>query len=48
MKEVQLVEEDNEVLEDVGKTLEANVIENLIRYELDEPAQTVTSSLSQT
>ncbi|GFZ15616.1 hypothetical protein Acr_25g0000250 [Actinidia rufa] len=37
MKEVQMIEEDIEVLEDVGRDPEAKVIEELVRYELDEP-----------
>ncbi|GFZ10836.1 hypothetical protein Acr_22g0002340 [Actinidia rufa] len=37
MKEVQLIEEEHEVLEDDGRDLKAKVIEDLIRYELDEP-----------
>ena len=36
MKEVQLVEEEHEFLEDVGRNLEAKVVEDLICYELDE------------
>ncbi|GFS36376.1 hypothetical protein Acr_00g0045620 [Actinidia rufa] len=36
--EVQLIEEDIEVLEDVGRDPETKVIEELVRYELDEPA----------
>ena len=36
MKEVQLVEEEIEVLEDIGRTPEDKVMEDLIRYELDE------------
>ena len=38
MKEVQLIEEEQEVLEDVERALEAKVVEDLIRYELDEPS----------
>ncbi|GFY97881.1 hypothetical protein Acr_12g0004220 [Actinidia rufa] len=38
MKEVQMVEEDIEVMEDVGRDPEAKVIEELVRYELDEPS----------
>ncbi|GFZ14402.1 hypothetical protein Acr_24g0005920 [Actinidia rufa] len=38
VKEVQMVEEDIEVLEDVGRDLEAKVIEELVCYELDEPS----------
>ena len=38
MKEVQLVEKEHEVLEDIGRNLEAKVVEDLIRYELDEPS----------
>ncbi|GFZ21894.1 hypothetical protein Acr_29g0010560 [Actinidia rufa] len=37
MKEVQMIEEDIEVLEDVGRDPEVKVIEELVRYELDEP-----------
>ena len=37
MTEVYLVEEELEVLEDVGKTPEDKVMEDLIRYELNEP-----------
>ncbi|GFZ00158.1 hypothetical protein Acr_13g0015570 [Actinidia rufa] len=36
MKEVQMIEENTEVLEDVGRDPEAKVIEELVRYELDE------------
>ncbi|XP_057505216.1 uncharacterized protein LOC130788530 [Actinidia eriantha] len=38
VKKVQMVEEDIEVLEDVGRDPEAKVIEELVRYELDEPS----------
>ena len=38
MQEVQLIEKEHEVLEDVGRDPEAKVIEDLIRYELDEPS----------
>ena len=38
MKEVQLVEEEREVLEDVGWTSDTKVVEELIRYELDDPS----------
>ncbi|GFS39638.1 hypothetical protein Acr_00g0064040 [Actinidia rufa] len=37
MREMQLVEEEQKVLEDVGMTLKTNVIEDLIRYDLDKP-----------
>ncbi|GFS40362.1 hypothetical protein Acr_00g0068110 [Actinidia rufa] len=37
MKEVQIIEENIGVLEDVGRDPEAKVIEELMRYELDEP-----------
>ncbi|GFS37725.1 hypothetical protein Acr_00g0053660 [Actinidia rufa] len=37
MKEVQIIEKNIEVLEDVGCDPEAKVIEELVRYELDEP-----------
>ena len=36
MKEVQLVEQEKEVLEDIGRTPEDKVMEDLIRYELNE------------
>ncbi|GFS33944.1 hypothetical protein Acr_00g0031400 [Actinidia rufa] len=36
MKEMQMVEEEREVLEDVGRTPEAKVVEDLMRYDLDE------------
>ncbi|GFY84506.1 hypothetical protein Acr_03g0012800 [Actinidia rufa] len=38
VQEVQLVEEEQEVLKDVGRDLEAKVVEDLMRYELDEPS----------
>ncbi|GFY88776.1 hypothetical protein Acr_06g0007160 [Actinidia rufa] len=38
VKEVQMVKEDIEMLEDVGCDPEAKVIEELVRYELDEPS----------
>ncbi|GFZ16802.1 hypothetical protein Acr_26g0000720 [Actinidia rufa] len=38
MKEVQLIEEEMEVLEDIWRDLEAKVVEDLICYELDEPS----------
>ncbi|GFZ11667.1 hypothetical protein Acr_23g0000520 [Actinidia rufa] len=38
MKEVQLVEDERKILEDVGRILEAKVVEDLIHYELDEPS----------
>ena len=38
MKEVKMVEEENEVLEDVGKTPEAKVLEDLMRFDLDKPS----------
>ena len=37
MKEVQLVKDEYEVLEDVGRNHKTKVAEYLIRYELDEP-----------
>ncbi|GFZ15662.1 hypothetical protein Acr_25g0000710 [Actinidia rufa] len=37
VKEVPMIEEDIEVLKDVGRDPEAKVIEKLVRYELDEP-----------
>ncbi|GFY88849.1 hypothetical protein Acr_06g0007890 [Actinidia rufa] len=36
MKKMQFVEEESEVLEDVGRTSEDKVVEDLILYELDE------------
>ena len=33
-----MIEEEQEVLEDVGKDIEAKVVEDLIRCELDEPS----------
>ena len=33
-----MIEEEYEVLEDVGRDPKANVVEDLIRYELDEPS----------
>ena len=38
MQQVQLIEEVQEVLEDLERDLEARVVDNLIRYELDEPS----------
>ena len=38
IKEVQLIEEEHEVLEDVRRNPKAKVMEDLIRYELDEPS----------
>ena len=35
---MQLIEEEHEVLEDVKRDPEAKVVEDLIRYELDEPS----------
>ena len=37
-KEVQLIEEEMEVLEDVGRDPETKVVDDLMRYELDEPS----------
>ena len=34
---MQLLEVDREMLEDVDRILEGKVVENLVRYELDEP-----------
>ncbi|GFY95165.1 hypothetical protein Acr_10g0005500 [Actinidia rufa] len=42
MKEVQMIEEDIEMLEDVGRDPEAKFIEELVRYELDEPAHPIS------
>ena len=36
MKEVQLIKQEHEMLEDLGR--EAKVMEDLIRYKLDEPS----------
>ena len=38
MKEVQLVKEEREVMEGVGRTTKAKVMEDLIRYDLNEPS----------
>ena len=38
IKEVQLIEHEQEILEDVRRDLEAKVVEDLICYELDEPS----------
>ncbi|GFS40078.1 hypothetical protein Acr_00g0066580 [Actinidia rufa] len=38
MKEVKLIEEHHKVLEDIGRDLEAKVVEDLICYKLDEPS----------
>ena len=38
MKEMLLIKAEQEVLEDVGRDPEANIVEDLIRYELDEPS----------
>ena len=38
MKEVQLIEEEQEILEDFEKDPESKVVEDLICYELDEPS----------
>ncbi|GFZ09192.1 hypothetical protein Acr_20g0010000 [Actinidia rufa] len=38
VKEVQMVEEDIEVLKDMGRDPEAKVIEELVHYDLDEPS----------
>ena len=35
---MQMVDEEREVLEDVDKTLEAKVMEDLICYDFDEPS----------
>ena len=35
---MHLIEEEEEVLEDVGRDPEAKVVEDLIHYELDEPS----------
>ena len=37
MKEVQLIEEEHKVLEDIGKDPKAKVVEDMIRYKLNEP-----------
>ena len=36
IKEVQLIEENHEVVEDVIRDTKAKVVDDLIRYELDE------------
>ena len=41
MKEVQLIEEEHEILDDIRRDLEAKVVEGLIRYELDEPSSDI-------
>ncbi|GFS46047.1 ovate family protein 13 [Actinidia rufa] len=38
MKEVQLVEQEHEVLEDVDRNPKAKVVDDLMHYELDEPS----------
>ena len=38
MKEVQLIKEEYEVQDDIGRAPKAKVVEDLIRYELDEPS----------
>ena len=38
MKEMQLIEEKHEVLEDLVKDLETKVVKDLICYELGEPS----------
>ena len=38
VKEVQLIEAEQEVLEDIGRDPEAKVMEDLIHYEPDEPS----------
>ena len=38
MKEVQLIEKEHKVLEDVRRNPKAKVVEDLIRYKLDEPS----------
>ena len=38
IKEVQLIEEEREVLEGIRRDPKAKVVEDLIRYELDEPS----------
>ena len=38
VKEVQLVKEEREVIEDVGKIPKAKVMEDIIRYDLDKPS----------
>ena len=38
MKEVQLIEEDLNVLENVGRDPKTKVVEDLVHYELDEPS----------
>ena len=38
MKEVQLIEEEHEVLDDIGRDPKAKVVKALLHYELDEPS----------
>ena len=38
MKEVLLIEQEQEVLEEVMRDPEAKVVEDFIRYKLDEPS----------
>ena len=38
MKEVKLIKKELEVLEDVRRDSEAKVVEDMIRYKLDEPS----------
>ena len=38
MKEVQLVEEERKVLENVDRIPKEKVVEDLVRYELNEPS----------
>ena len=48
IREVQLVDEERKVFEDVGRTLEAKVVKDVVRYDLVRQAQTISSSLIQT
>ena len=36
MKEVQVIKEEHEVLDDIGRDPKAKIVEDRIRYELDE------------
>ena len=38
IQEVQLIKEEQEVLEDIKRDPETKVVEDLMRYELDEPS----------
>ena len=48
MKEVQFIKEKHEVLKDIRRDSKAKVVEDLIRYELDNQVRIVSFSLVQT